>query len=351
MQFNAQQIASMLGGTIEGDPNAIVHTFAKIEDAQNGALCFFANPKYEPYLYSTHASIVLLASDFVLKHRVAACLIRVKEPYAAFAKLLQQYEAVLKQGYKKMGIEEPSYISPKATIGANVYIGAFCYIDDDAAIGDNSAVYPNSYIGRGSTIGSNTTLHAGVKVYHECHIGNNCLIHAGAVIGSDGFGFAQSAATYQKVPQLGNVVIEDDVEIGANCCLDRATLGSTTIHRGVKFDNMVQIAHNVTIGANTVIAGLTAVSGSTKIGEHCLIGGQAGFVGHISIADGTMINGRSGVAKTITTPGLAFTGSPAMEYKNAMKSQVVYKNLPKLQQQLSQLEQELAALKAQIIKD
>jgi UDP-3-O-[3-hydroxymyristoyl] glucosamine N-acyltransferase len=347
MQFTAAQIAALIGGTVDGDANATVHTFAKIEEAQTGALCFLANPKYEPYIYTTQASIALVSKQLQLKQAVTPTLIKVDEPYAAFAILMQQYEAMLQQGQKRVGIEQPCYISPKAVIGKDVYIGAFSYIEDDAVIGDNTAIYPNSYIGRAAKVGNNCTLKAGVKIYHECVVGNNCLIHAGTVIGSDGFGFAQSAETYQKVPQLGNVVVEDNVELGANCCLDRATLGSTIIHSGVKMDNMVQIAHNVVVGSNTVIAGLTAISGSTKIGKNCLIGGQSGFVGHITIADGTMINGRSGVARNITKPGQAFTGSPAFEYKNAMKSQVVYKNLPNLQQRVDELERELAALKAQ----
>jgi UDP-3-O-[3-hydroxymyristoyl] glucosamine N-acyltransferase len=350
MQFSAQQIAALVGGTIQGNADATVNSFGKIEEAVAGQLCFLANAKYENYIYTTQASIALVASSLELKKEVTPTLIRVEQPYIAFATLLSMYEQTLAGTRKKSGIETPSFISPKATIGSNVYIGAFCYIDDGATIADNVSIYPNSYIGHNVTIDSNTTLFAGVKIYHDCKVGKHCTIHAGTVIGSDGFGFAPTAEMYQKVPQLGNVIIEDNVEMGANCCIDRATMGSTIIHSGVKMDNLIQIAHNVSIGENTVMAGLTAVSGSTKIGKSCLIGGQAGFVGHITIADKCMINGRSGVSKSMTEMGQVVTGSPAIEYKNAMKSQVVYKNLPKLQQRINELEQALQDIQSQLKK-
>jgi UDP-3-O-[3-hydroxymyristoyl] glucosamine N-acyltransferase len=350
MQFTAQQIAAVVGGTIHGNADASVYNFGKIEEAKKGDLCFLANPKYENYIYITEASIAIVSSDLELKKEVTPTLIRVTEPYRAFATLLSMYEQATAGARKKIGIETPSYISDKAKIGENVYIGAFCYIEDGAAIGDNTSIYPNSYIGHNARVGNNTTLFAGVKIYHDCKVGNSCTIHAGTVIGSDGFGFAPTADMYQKVPQLGNVIIEDDVEMGANCCIDRATMGSTIIHSGVKMDNLIQIAHNVSIGENTVMAGLTAVSGSTKIGKSCIIGGQSGFVGHITIADKCSINGRSGVSRNMTEPGQVVTGSPAFEYKNAMKSQVVYKNLPKLQQRINELEQALQEIQAQLKK-
>jgi UDP-3-O-[3-hydroxymyristoyl] glucosamine N-acyltransferase len=337
MQFTATQIAGMLQGLIEGDAQTTVHNFAKIEDAQSGDLCFLANPKYEQYLYTTNASIALVNQSLVLKQKVKPTLIRVENAYAAFAILMQQYEAIRQQAFVKTGIEQPSFISPSAQIGKDVYIGAFSYISDDAVIGDCVKIYPNSFIGHKAKIGSNTTLHAGVKIYSECEVGANCILHAGVVVGSDGFGFAMQSGIYNKIPQIGNVIIHDDVEIGANSTLDRATMGNTIIGKGVKLDNMVQIAHNVTVGENTVIAGLTAIGGSTQIGAGVIIGGQAGIVGHITIADGARINAQSGVIKAITEKGYAVTGSPAGEYKSTLKSQVIFKNLPKLQQKLDDL--------------
>lgn len=337
MQFTASQIAGMLQGTIEGDANSAVHNFAKIEEAQHGDLCFLANPKYEPFLYSTKASIAIVNSNLVLKNKVNATLIRVPDAYAAFAALLQQYELIRKQSFEKIGIEQPSYISEKATIGENVYIGAFAYIGDGAIIGDNAKVYPHCYVGTQAKVGSNTVLHSGVKIYQECVVGANCILHSGVVIGSDGFGFALQSGQYNKIPQIGNVIIHDHVEIGANTTIDRATMGSTVINRGVKLDNLVQIAHNVSLGANTVIAAQAGISGSTHIGEDVIIGGQAGLVGHIHIAKSAKINAQSGVSKSIDEIGYAVTGTPASEYKSVLKSQAIFKNLPKLQQQVNEL--------------
>jgi UDP-3-O-[3-hydroxymyristoyl] glucosamine N-acyltransferase len=344
MQFTATQIAGMLQGTIEGDADSAVHNFAKIEEAQQGDLCFLANPKYEPFLYTTKASIVIVNSSLVLKDKVNATLIRVADAYAVFAVLLQQYELIRKQSFEKIGIEEPSYISEKASIGQNVYIGAFAYIGDGAVISDNAKIYPHCYIGAQAKVGANSVLQSGVKIYQECVVGANCILHSGVVIGSDGFGFALQSGQYNKIPQIGNVIINDHVEIGANTTIDRATMGSTVIGQGVKLDNLVQIAHNVSLGANTVIAAQAGISGSTHIGEDVIIGGQAGLVGHIHIAKGAKINAQSGVSKSIDEIGYAVTGTPAAEYKSVLKSQAIFKNLPKLQQQVNELIKKLEDL-------
>jgi UDP-3-O-[3-hydroxymyristoyl] glucosamine N-acyltransferase len=337
MQFTATQIAGMLQGTIEGDANSAVHNFAKIEEAQAGDLCFLANPKYEQFLYATKASIAIVNNDLILKEKVTATLIRVADAYGAFAVLLQQYELIRKQSFDKVGIEQPSFISDKAIIGENVYIGAFAYIDDGAVIGNNTKIFPHTYIGAQARIGADSVLYSGVKIYQECIVGNNCILHSGVVVGSDGFGFALQSGLYNKIPQIGNVVIQDGVEIGANTTIDRATMGSTIIGPGVKLDNLVQIAHNVSLGANTVIAAQAGISGSTHIGDDVIIGGQAGLVGHIHIAKGARINAQSGVSKSIDEIGFAVTGTPAAEYKSVLKSQAIFKNLPKLQQQVNEL--------------
>jgi UDP-3-O-[3-hydroxymyristoyl] glucosamine N-acyltransferase len=345
MQFSAVQIAQMIGGKIEGDENASVHNFAKIEEAKQGDLCFLANPKYTEYIYTTQASIAIVNEDLQLKQAVTPTLIRVKEAYASFAVLLQYYQNMLQHSKQKIGIEQPSFIAESAKIGTNVYIGAFAHIGNNVVIGDNTKIYPNTVIGDDSKIGNDTTIYAGVKIYHECIVGNKCVIHAGAVIGADGFGFAKSAGVYNKIPQIGNVVIADEVEIGANTCIDRATMGSTIIHSGVKLDNLIQVAHNVEVGANTVVAGLSALGGSTKIGSEVMIGAQAGLAGHITIANHAMINAQSGVSKSIVQEGSAVTGSPASEFKGMMRSQVVIKNLPILQARVNELEREVERLK------
>jgi len=297
MQFTAQQIALILNGIVEGDPLVTINQLAKIEDAGAGSLSFLANPKYEPYLYSTNASVVIVNNDLVLTEAVKATLIRVENAYSAFSVLLEKYNTIK---LDKSGIEQPCFIHPSAKIGNNVYIGAFAYIGPDVKIGDNSKIYPNTYIADNVTVGKNSTLFSGVKVYFDCVIGDNVIIHSGAIIGSDGFGFAPTAdGTYQKVAQIGNVILEDNVEIGSNTTIDRATMGSTVIHKGVKLDNLVQIAHNVEIGSNTVIAAQTGVSGSTKIGEQVILGGQVGVVGHINIAKGSQVQAQSGISRTI----------------------------------------------------
>jgi UDP-3-O-[3-hydroxymyristoyl] glucosamine N-acyltransferase len=346
MQFTATQIAALLQGTIVGDANATVTGFGKIEEATPGELCFLANPKYNHYIYTTQASIAIVSKDIELNNTVTPTLIKVAEPYAAFAILLQQYETVIKQMNTKVGVEQPSVIHETVSFGENIYIGAFSHIGKNVKMGNNVQVYPGCIIGDNVSIGDNTILYAGVKIYYDCKVGANCNIHAGVVIGSDGFGFAKSSGVFNKIPQIGNVIIEDDVEMGANCCVDRATMGSTFIRKGVKLDNMVQVAHNVEIGAHTVISGMTALGGSCKIGSGVMIGGQAGIVGHITIADGAMINAQSGVTKAITENNFAVTGSPALEFKNAMKSQAVYKNLPILQSRINALEHQLKELLA-----
>lgn len=346
MQFTAQQIAALIQGKIEGNPGATISHVAKIEEAADGALSFVANPKYEEYLYESKASIIIVNDSLELEKPVSTTLIRVKDAYSSFALLLEKYNEIkAKEG--KTGIDSTAYVSPSAIIGKDVYIGALAYIGDNAQVADSAKIYPGCYLGDEASVGANTTLFAGVKVYDTCKIGANVIIHSGTVIGSDGFGFApQKDGTFKKIPQIGNVVVEDNVEIGANCTIDRATMGSTYIRKGVKLDNLIQIAHNVDIGENTVIAAQTGVSGSTKIGRNCVIGGQVGIVGHIQIADYTSINAQSGLAKSVTTPNTALTGSPAYEYKSALKSQAIFRNLPELQQRLGKLEKMVADLSA-----
>ena len=343
MTFTSNQIAVLINGKIEGDPEAAVSGFGKIEEAQNGELAFLANPRYEEFIYSTNASIVIIGEKLELKHAIKPTLIRVADPYTAFASLLHHYQTLKTQQLK--GVQEPSYISPSAKYGNNVFIAAFSYIGDKTIIGDNVKIFPGVFIGNNVRIGDNTFLHPGVKIYHDCVIGKNVTIHAGSVIGGDGFGFApQADGSFKKVPQIGNVLIEDNVEIGSNATIDRATIGSTIIKSGAKLDNLIQIAHNVEIGNHTVIAAQAGVSGSTKIGNNVMIGGQAGVVGHIQIADGTKINAQSGVSKSIKRPKSAVTGSPAFDYTSALRSQAVTRNLPELEKRITELENQLRLL-------
>lgn len=337
MQFTASQIAVIVNGTIEGNPDASIGSFGKIEEAQPGQLSFLANPKYEDYLYNTGASIIIVNETQTLEKPLDTTLIRVKNAYSAFATLLSKYQEMRTQ--QMNGIQEPCYISKTAKIGMNVFIGAFTYIGENAIIGSNVKIFPGVYIGNNAHINDNSMLHPGVKVYHDCILGKNVTVHAGTVIGSDGFGFApQTDGTFKKVPQIGNVVVEDHVEIGANATIDRATMGSTIIRTGAKLDNLIQVAHNVEVGHHTVIAAQAGVSGSTKIGNHVMIGGQAGIVGHIQIADGAKINAQSGVSKSIKTPNAAVTGSPAFDYQSALRSQAVTRNLPELEKRIIDLE-------------
>jgi UDP-3-O-[3-hydroxymyristoyl] glucosamine N-acyltransferase len=337
MTFTANQIAVLLQGRIDGDPEKTVASFGRIEEAIDGQLAFLANPKYEEFLYSTGASVVIVGEKLELKQPVNSTLIRVADPYSAFASLLHHYQELKTSQLK--GIEQPSYVSTTTTVGDNVYIGAFAYLGDGVILGKNVKIFPGVFIGNNVKVGDNSILHPGVKVYHDCVLGKNVVIHAGTVIGGDGFGFApQADGTFKKVPQIGNVVIEDNVEIGSNATIDRATIGSTIVKSGAKLDNLIQIAHNVEVGNNTVIAAQAGVSGSTKIGNNVLIGGQAGVVGHIQIADGSKINAQSGVSKSIKKPKSAVTGSPAFDYASALRSQAVTRNLPDLEKRITELE-------------
>jgi UDP-3-O-[3-hydroxymyristoyl] glucosamine N-acyltransferase len=346
MTFSAAQIAMLINGKTEGDPDTSVGSFGKIEEAVQGQLAFLANPKYEEYLYTTGASVIIINEALELKQPVHATLIRVPDAYSAFASLLTRYQEI--EAQQLAGIQEPSYISKTAKLGEKVFVGAFAYVGEGAVIGDNVKIHPQVYIGNDVKIGDHTILHPGVKIYHSCEIGRQVTIHAGSVIGSDGFGFApQADGSFKKVPQIGNVKIEDGVEIGANATIDRATIGSTIIRTGVKLDNLIQIAHNVEIGHHTVIAAQAGVSGSTKIGSNVMIGGQAGIVGHIQIADGSRINAQSGVSKSIKTPNSAVTGSPAFDYTSALRSQALSRNLPELEKRLKELEELIRQLMAE----
>jgi len=336
MTFSALQIAALINGKTEGDANISVKSFGKIEEAEDGQLAFLANPKYEEYLYSTKASVIIINEALELKQPVTATLIRVPDAYTAFAKLLSTYQQMMQQ--QLTGVQEPVYISASASYGENVFIGAFAYLSDNVKVGNGTKIYPNAYLGNNVKIGDKSIIHAGVKIYHDCVIGNNVIIHAGTVIGSDGFGFApQADGSFQKVPQIGNVIVEDNVEIGANATIDRATIGSTIIRSGAKLDNLIQIAHNVEIGNSTVVAAQSGISGSTKVGKGVMIGGQVGIVGHINIGDGAKINAQSGVSKSVEA-GKAVTGSPAHDYTSALRSQAISRKLPELEKRIKELE-------------
>ncbi|MGZ4117624.1 MAG: UDP-3-O-(3-hydroxymyristoyl)glucosamine N-acyltransferase [Bacteroidia bacterium] len=341
MEFTAKQIASLLKGTVDGDENVSVSNLSKIEEGKPGTLSFLANPVYTNFVYETDASIVIVNNSFVAERpRKSTCtLIRVEDAYGSFAKLLEVYYET-KQS--KSGIEQPSYIAPTAKYGSNCYIAAFAYISENVKIGNNVKIYPHVFIGENTTIGDNTTLFSGVKIYHDCVIGKDCTVHASTVIGSDGFGFApNSENNYKKVPQVGNVIIEDHVEIGSNTSIDRATMGSTIIRKGAKLDNLIQIAHNVEIGENTVLAGGAFVAGSSKIGKNVMMGGQAGVVGHVKVADGVKIAGQSGVASTIEKENEVVQGSPAFPIGDYKRSYVLFRSLQKLNDRIRAIEQSL----------
>ena len=343
MEFSAKNIATFLNGTIEGNPDIIVTSIAKIEDGKPGDLSFLSNMLYEKHFYTSNSSIILINNDFKPSQKINATLIRVENAYQAFADLLELYQKTMTS---PTGIETPNFIDQTAFIGENVYIGAFSYISKNASVGKNSKIYPNAFIGENVKIGENTVIASGARIYHSCVVGNNCILHSNAVIGSDGFGFApQQDTNYKKVPQIGNVIIEDFVEIGSNTCIDRATMGSTIIRKGVKLDNLIQIGHNVEIGENTVIAAQSGVAGSSKVGKNCMIGGQCGIVGHISIADEVKIAAQSGISNSITQKGEIVQGSPAFSIRNYQKSYVVFKNLPNIQLRINQLNHELELLK------
>lgn len=344
MKFKAKEIADLLEGVVDGNPEETVTKLSKIEHGEPSSLSFLANPKYTPYIYTTEASVVIVDKTFVPERPLKCTLVKVENAYTSFAKLLEIYDQINRN---KTGISEKAFIAPSATVGKNVYIGEFAVISENAMINDNAKIYPQVFIGENVKIGTYTTLFAGVKIYSDNVIGNNCTLHAGVVIGADGFGFApQEDNNYQKVPQIGNVIIEDNVEIGANTTIDRATLGSTIIRRGVKLDNLIQVAHNVEIGENTVIAAQTGVSGSTKIGKNCMIGGQVGIVGHITIGDKVQIGAQSGIGSNIKE-GDVVLGSPALDVSIAKRSIVYYKNLPKLVERINELEKQLKKINEQ----
>jgi len=339
MKFTAEQIANVLNGSIEGDPQIEVDSLSKIEEGKPGSLSFLANPIYTPYIYSTHASIVIVNRTFKPEKPVKCTLIRVDDAYVAFSQLLEMYHQSKQQ---KMGISERASVASSATIGQNVYIGDFVVIGEHTVVGDGAKIYPNTVVGDACKIGNNTTLFAGVKVYDECIIGSECTLHAGVVVGSDGFGFApQQDSDFKKVPQIGNVIIEDRVEIGANTTIDRATLGSTIIRKGVKLDNLIQVAHNVEIGENTVIAAQTGISGSTKIGKNCIIAGQVGFAGHIHIADGTKISAQSGITKTVKEKNSLLGGTPAFNLRHYNRSAVHLRHFDEFVKRISDLEKKI----------
>lgn len=339
MEFTAKQISELIEGTVEGDPNAVVTDVSKIEEGRPSTLTFLANPKYEPYLYTTQASVVIINKDFTAEKPVSATLIRVDDAYSALAKLLQMYQALLP---KKSGIEQPSFVDKTATLGDFVYVGAFAYIGEKAKIADKVQIYPQAYVGDGVTIGENSIIYAGAKIYQGCKIGANCIIHAGAIVGSDGFGFAPGAdGHFEKIPQVGNVVLEDYVEIGSNTTIDRATMGSTIIRQGTKLDNLIQVAHNVEIGKNSVLAAQTGIAGSTKIGNNVMFGGQVGISGHIKIADGVKLAAQSGVGKSITKEGEVQMGAPSFNAMQYNKAYVIFRKLPDLYERVAEIEKQI----------
>lgn len=337
MKFTAAQIAGILEGEVIGNPNAEVYKLSKIEEGTEGSLTFLANPKYTNFIYSTQATIAIVNASFEPEQEITTTLIKVEDAYQSFSKLLEYYNQIK---LMKSGIEQPSVISEGVTYGTDLYLGSFCYVGTNVSIGNNVKIYPNSFIGDNVTIGDNCVFFAGVRIYSESVIGSNCTIHSGTIIGPDGFGFApQEDGTFKKVPQIGNVIIEDNVEIGACTTVDRATLGSTIIRKGVKLDNHIQVAHNVEIGENTVIAAHTAIAGSTKIGKNCMIGGQVGFAGHLTIGDRVKIQGQSGIGKNLADDEVV-QGSPAFNYGDFAKSFVHFKNLPKIVSDIEELKKQ-----------
>ncbi len=337
MKFNAKQISELIHGVIDGDPEVIIEKVSKIEEGEGGSISFLSNPLYTPYIYKTEASIVIVNKSFIAEHPVKPTLIRVESAEVAFAKLLEMYNQIKDN---KSGISKQCFIDNSAHLGDNLYIGEYSWIGENTWIGNNVKVHPQVYIGDNTRIGDNTVLYPGVKIYSDNIIGKNCIFHAGVVIGSDGFRFAPGNEWNKKIPQIGNVVIEDDVEMGANCAVDRATLGSTIIRKGVKLDNLVHIAHNCEIGENTYIAAATGIAGSTKLGKNCLISGHVAMAPHLTIADNTSMGGATGVSKSLTKPGLSYLGSPAMEVSKFRRSIVHFRNLPQIVERIEKLEKE-----------
>jgi UDP-3-O-[3-hydroxymyristoyl] glucosamine N-acyltransferase len=342
MEFTVKQIATMLGGDVQGDEHAKINMLAKIQDARPGQVAFLANPKYESFIYTTQATAVIVKKDFQPKKEISATLILVDNPYSSFTALLEEYHKII--SFQKSGIEQPSFIGDNNKVGKNIYRGAFSYIGNGCEIGDNVKIYPHVYVGDNVVIGNNTILHANVKLYSGTRVGNNCEIHSGTVIGSDGFGFApQEDGSYKAIPQLGNVILEDNVSIGANSVIDCATMfgDSTIMRQGVKLDNLIQIAHNVEIGKNTVMAAQVGISGSAKIGENCVVGGQAGVAGHITIANNTSVAGKTGVSKSIREEGQRLMGIIGFDIKDFFRSYALFKKLPDLDDKLKELEKRL----------
>lgn len=341
MEFNAKQIADLIGGRVEGDENAAVSTFAKIEEGKKGAISFLSNPKYTHFVYETESSVVLVNDDLELGAGVKPTLIRVKNAYEAVAKLLQLYESMKP---KKTGIDPLAFVSPKAQVGKDVFIGAFACIGDGAVIGDGSQVYPHAVIGDGVKLGDGCLIYPNVTIYQGCQLGNRVTIHAGSVIGADGFGFAPNVEGYEKIPQIGIVIIEDEVEIGANTCIDRSTMGQTLIHKGVKLDNLIQVAHNCEIGENTVMSAQVGIAGSTKVGSWCMFGGQVGLAGHITVGDHVNLGAQSGVPSSLKA-NQTLIGTPPMEPTPFFKSQAIFRRLPDMYKELSALRKEIEELK------
>ena len=346
MEFSAKQIAEYIQGVIEGDENATVHTFAKIEEGIPGAISFLSNPKYTHYIYDTQSSIVLVNKDFAPEKEVKATLIRVDNAYESLAKLLNLYEM---SKPKKTGVDPLAYIAPTAKIGQNVYIAPFACVADGAEVGDNTVLHPHATVGTSAKVGSDCILYPHATVYHDCRVGNHCILHAGSVIGADGFGFAPSPEGYEKIPQIGIVILEDNVEVGANTCIDRATMGATIIRKGVKLDNLIQIAHNVEVGSHTVMASQVGIAGSTKVGEWCMFGGQTGLAGHIKIGNKVNLGAQSGVPGSIKD-GQNLIGTPPMELKGYFKSSAVFRKLPDMYHELNSLKKEIEELKKQLNK-
>ncbi len=341
MEFSAKQIAEYIQGVIVGDENATVHTFAKIEEGIPGALSFLSNPKYTHYIYDTQSSIVLVNKDFEPEHEVKATLIKVDNAYESLAKLMTLYEASIP---KKTGIDPLASIAKNVKLGENVYVGPFACIEEGAEIGDNAYIHPHVTIGYNAKVGENSILYPHVTIYHDCRVGKNCILHAGSVVGADGFGFAPSPAGYEKIPQIGIAILEDDVEIGANTCVDRATMGATVVHKGVKLDNLIQIAHNVEVGSHTVMASQVGVAGSAKIGEWCMFGGQVGIAGHIKVGDRVNIGAQSGIPGNIKS-GVSLMGYPAIDPRQFARSAAIYKKLPEMYSELGRLQKEIEELK------
>lgn len=344
MEFTAKQIAAYVEGEIVGDENAAVCTFAKIEEGTPGALSFLSNPKYTDYIYTTQSSIVLVNRDFNPDKPIKATLIKTANAYESLAKLMMLYESVKP---KKKGVSSMASVAESATIGENVYIGPFVYVGEKAVVGDNTIIEANVSVGDGATVGCDCILYNGVTIYHDCKVGNRCILHAGCVVGSDGFGFAPSASGYDKIPQIGIAILEDDVELGANTCIDRATMGATVVKRGVKLDNMVQVAHNVVVGEHTVMAAQSGIAGSTKIGDWCMVGGQSGIGGHIKIGNQVKVAGHSAIGNNLKD-GKSVMGYPAFDYNQFARSAAVYKNLPEMYREVYALKREIESLKQQL---